>query len=393
MKTLSRGLLAAACATAALAPSASAAPQTVQLRIEGATRTLFEGPVTTDVAPFRFSDSPSEYECDGTPESNAGGTSATPAVTRGAVIAVAALRHGFSLRGTFSPGFGSPVFSEVAGENVGFDPVSGRYLVEYRNQRNSDVGACAETVGDGDEALFAYAGFGAPALRLTGPATVRPGEPFTVRVTTGGGAAVSGATVGGATTNDAGEAGVVVAERGPRTLKAEKPDTVRSNALTVCATDGSDGACGTSASTSPARDAEPDRTAPRAVVLGIREQQVFRRGRGPRVLRGRAGERFDRSPALRPDPSSLLGVDLKLTRTDRGRCSTWSGTRERLVRRPCGASRGWWFRIGDRAEWEYQLARRLPRGRYVLDTRATDRAGNRDDERRRADNRVVFHVR
>ena len=34
------------------APPALAAPVTVDLRIEGATRTIFEGPVTTDVRQF-----------------------------------------------------------------------------------------------------------------------------------------------------------------------------------------------------------------------------------------------------------------------------------------------------------------------------------------------------
>jgi hypothetical protein len=86
-------------------------------------------------------------------------------------------------------------------------------------------------------------------------------------------------------------------------------------------------------------------------------------------------------------------VKLRLTRNHGGRCSTFSGSRERFVRRPCGAARGYWFKIGDRASWEYQLPSRLPRGRYVLDVNAIDKAYNRDDKRKRGQNRVVFRVR
>ena len=60
----------------------------------------------------------------------------------------------------------------------------------------------------------------------------------------------------------------------------------------------------------------------------------------------------------------------------------------------CGAARGRWFTVGDRAQWSYLLPARLGRGRYVLDIEVTDRAGNADDARCSAGrNRVVFFVR
>jgi len=52
--------LAAVIAAVATTP-ALAAPVTVNLRIEGPTRTLFEGPVTTDVRPFPFTGDPNSY--------------------------------------------------------------------------------------------------------------------------------------------------------------------------------------------------------------------------------------------------------------------------------------------------------------------------------------------
>src|SRR3954454_23176512 len=52
MKHRISGLAAVTLASALLAPAAGAAPVSVQLRIEGPTRTLFEGPVATDVRTF-----------------------------------------------------------------------------------------------------------------------------------------------------------------------------------------------------------------------------------------------------------------------------------------------------------------------------------------------------
>jgi hypothetical protein len=391
MNLWSRLLPVATIALAGLSTSvAAAAPVTVTLRVEGPASTLFEGPVTTDVAPWKFSDQPTEWECDGTPESNTGGTSPVPAVTRGAVLATAARQHGFSLKGSFDPAYGSPVITEVAGQAVGWDDATQRYLVEYRNWRASDLGACAETVAPGDEVLFGHAGYGSVALRLTGPGQARPGEPFVVRVTDGDGNGVAGASVAGASTDGAGNARVTLTSRGTQAVKAEKAGAVRSNALSVCVSDGADGYCGNPTPTgqvfqpaeSGATPFVPDRTAPRARVASLKRGQRISRRRAPRVLRGKVDE-----------AGGVLMVKIKLTRTYKGRCTAYSARRERWIRRPkCGAQYGWWFRVGDKAEWEYQLPRRLPRGRYVLDVNAIDRSYNRDDARRPGENRVVFHV-
>jgi hypothetical protein len=142
-----------------------------------------------------------------------------------------------------------------------------------------------------------------------------------------------------------------------------------------------------------------DRQAPKALITAVREGQTFARGRGPRELAGRVGvlaafaPRAVEAGALLADPSGLHAVKLRLTRNDGGRCSAWSGSRERFVKRRCGARHGWWLGIGDKVDWSYLLPARLPRGRYVLDVNAIDKAFNRDDRRRRGENRVVFRVR
>jgi hypothetical protein len=73
-----------------------------------------------------------------------------------------------------------------------------------------------------------------------------------------------------------------------------------------------------------------------------------------------------------------------------GRCTWWSGRRERFVGRSC--RKAFFFAIGDAAEWSYLLPHRLPRGRYVLDVKAFDRARNREESFVKGRNRVAFRV-
>ena len=154
-------------------------------------------------------------------------------------------------------------------------------------------------------------------------------------------------------------------------LKARhEGSAIRSNRLSVCVTDGSDGACG-----SP-RLAPPDRTAPTASILGIRDRQRFTRRRAPRELRGTASA----------DPSGLWAVKIRLTRRHKGTCWYFSGSKEQFLKRTCGKQYA--FKVGDQTAWSYLLPARLPRGRYVLDTYAIDRVFNRGEE-----SRVVFRVR
>ena len=301
------------------------------------------------------------------------------------------------------------------------------YWALWPNYAYGQVGICDQPVADGDEVIVAVDFFGATPtrfpLRLTGvPATARPGDQVTVTVTesqTDGSATTvvpaSGATVAGgdqpAVTGADGRAVVTLSTRGAGGLRATKASRVPSATEPVCVTDGADGLCGSAVpgapgpapgSAAPARGAGPDREAPQAFITGIREQQAFRRGRGPRELTGAVGipsrslrDGVERA-GLRPDPSGLLTVKLRLTRRVGDRCTYFSGRSERFRpnrRGRCGAANGYWFAIGDAAEWRYLLPGRLPRGRYVLDVNAIDKAYNRDDERRRRQNRIVFHVR
>ena len=366
--------VAAGIALLAAAPSALAAPVTVDLRIEGPTRTLFEGPVTTDVRTFRFTGDATQHRCDGTAENQ--GPSATPVPTRGAAVAEAAERTSFTIRGQWFDSLGSPSFSEIDGENVAFNAAN-EYLVEYSNARAASVGSCADPIAPGDRVLFAYSDGNDPLLALSGPVSARPGETATVTVTDAAtGAAVAGATVGNRLTGADGTAIVgPFTQRGDQDLKAAKDGSVRSNRVRVCVTDGRDGFCQTT-TPGPSSPGARDVSAPAAAVASLRDGAVYSRRRAPRLLRG----------SVTADPSGLHSVKLKLTRRVGKRCSYFSGRRERFMRMRCG--RGSFLRIGDHADWSYLLPQRLGRGRYVLEVKAIDGAFNRG-----APARVRFRVK
>jgi hypothetical protein len=329
------GLAAGALAVGLLAaPAAANAAVPVNLRIEGPKRTVFEGRITVPVHQFRFTGQKAGHECDGVPQ----GTQSKSVPTRGAAIALAAQRFGFSLKGSWSDQFGSPSFDRVGGQDVTFDPVTSRYLAEFLNGKASMLGSCAERVRRGDDVLFAYSTGSEPLLALGGGAqTLAPGKRMTVRVTAGGDP-VAGAVVAGVPTGLDGRATVGPFSRGYHDLKATKPGTVRSNRLRVCVT---------------------GRCAPIVRITDIRKGHRFGRHAAPRRLRG----------VVETAPFGLKKLRLKLTRRVSGQ--TLHAT----------------FRVKPRRDWSLRLPARPGRGRYVLVAIATDRKGHRGHSR------VAFSVR
>lgn len=301
----------------------------------------------------------------------------------------------------------------IKGETYAF-PVD-RYWVFYVNEVPASFGVCDQVVQDGDRLLFAPSGPGYAAGRaivLAGvPPRAGPGAPFTVAATVDGGTPLEGVRVelvGGpalATTGADGRATVTLGARGPAALRASRPGEVRSAPAGTCVTDGADGFCATAppspalpaSSAAPAAAAGvPDRAPPLARIAGIGERRRFARGRGPRELRG----------TVEAAGSPLRDVRLRLTRrvpaTAGGRrtCQTYDAVRERLVTASrCGVEGGRWFSVGDRAAWSYLLPFPLPAGRWVLDVRTVDAAGNvtrgatRGADPSRPRSRVAFFVR
>jgi hypothetical protein len=269
------------------------------------------------------------------------------------------------------------------------------------NNRLSSVGICDAELQQGDDVLIfvdrcvfnpvTFECDNPPVLPLglLAPRTVAPGTPFRVTVvkydSQGKPSPDAGAAVAGgdavATTDAGGNATVVMSKAGEHPLRATKTNRAASASEPVCATTGSDGECDTVAT----RETTP----PVATLLGIVDNKRYARKQAPRHLRARVA----------PDASGLLAVKLRLTRNaGGGNCTYFSGKSERFRRgrlidgSRCGATHGHWFTVGDREDVDYLLPKRLPRGRYVLDVNAIDKAYNRDDKRKRGRNRVVFYV-
>lgn len=314
--------------------------------------------------------------------------------------------------GTWNAMFSDWELTEIGGEAHSF--AATEYWGFFLNEASASLGVCGQKVQAGDRVLFAPAPTNFDpigVLTLEGvPATVAPGAPFTVtvrRTATGYGPPpdfapivealpLAGATIalpGGreVTTAADGRAEVTLGSRGEATLRAVRKGDVRSAGEPVCVTDGADGFCSTVKPVAgvAAATAAPDTVPAHSSIAGLGEQQVFARGRGPRSLSGSVA-----------DASGVREVRLRLTRRHRGACQTFDASRERLVKSSrCGTEGGLWFGIGDRASWSYLLPFRLPAGRWVLDIRTVDGAGNvtrgadRSPDPGKPRTRVVFHVR
>jgi hypothetical protein len=213
----------------AAAPAALALPVTVNLRVEGPTRTVFDGPVTTDGHDVTTA-AAGTHKCDGTN----GGAEPSPGPTATAALDDAAKQAGFTIDGPYGNfGIDDYFIERVADQQI--DP-NNAYWSLWINHGFSDKGGCQKRILAGQDVLWAGVPFSVSVpLKLTGPESALTGQPVTVRVTDGSnGNPQSGATVGGTTTDAAGRATLTFSQKGIYRLKAEKPDTIRSNTIVLC---------------------------------------------------------------------------------------------------------------------------------------------------------------
>ena len=241
-------------------------------------------------------------------------------------------------------------------------------------QSRPNVGGCQQQVAQADEVLFGYDFFSkSHLLRLAGPNKVSTGSPAVVEVSDGGsGDPIDGAAVGGETTNGDGKASLGFTSPGVYRLKAERADSVRSNVLEVCVFDaGSDGCDAFVPSAGPGSVAVKDSSAPSASIAGIRNGSRLRRG--PRLLRGKVAD---------AGSSGLKAVKLSLRRHRDGRCSWWSATAERFSGGSCKPQ---------------GVLRDRQQGRLVLPARQGARAralrARRQGARQRRQHRAVVRAR
>ncbi len=219
------GLLLAA--GALTAPAALAAPAAVHLRVEGASKTLFEDRITTDGHDVTTA-AGGTHKCDGTN----GGVNPSPVPNATSALDDGAHLAGFSWDGSYDNGFDDFLISRIGPDSQ----TASQFWALLVNSEFSSVGGCQQRVGTGDEVLWAFDGFSkSHALHLTGPSSAQTGAGFTVKVSDGNtGAPLAGASVGGALTGADGQASLHFGAKGIYHLKAERADSVRSNDLSVC---------------------------------------------------------------------------------------------------------------------------------------------------------------
>ncbi len=219
------GTLAVLTALLACAP-AYAAPVKVKLRVEGATKTLFEGRVVTDAHPVT-GDGSGPHKCDGTN----GGAHPTPGPTATGALDDGSDSFNFSWSGSWSDSFEDFVVNQIGPDTA----TATRFWGLVLNGKDTELGGCQTPVAAGDEVLYAYDAFGKEhILLLSGPAATRVGKRVSLKVVDGRtGDAVEGATVGRKQTNAKGVVRMRFRARGIRRLKARHPDAVRSNQVRI----------------------------------------------------------------------------------------------------------------------------------------------------------------
>ena len=344
---ISRSWALAVLMTLSFCAPAWAAPATVQLRVEGATTTLFEGPVTTDGKTIT-KDASGPHPCDGTN----GGANPASGPTMTSALDDGQQAGGYSWDGTWF------TFGDFGVNRIGPDAQTTTQFWGYTlNFTQVTMGGCQIRVQTGDQVLFAYDLFSKQhLLKLTGPSAAAVGQPVTVRVMDGANdSPLANVSVAGATTGADGTAQVTFDSPGVRRIKAERADSIRSNALSIAV-----GAAGQATAHAVARLA--DRTAPRVSLTSLRPNARYRRG--PRLLAGSVA-----------DAGGILQSYFRLRRTARGGCSWYSAKRERFSR-PRSCRRARFNRVGVSGRFSYLLPERLPRGRYLLELKALDRALN-----------------
>jgi hypothetical protein len=202
--------------------------QLVNLRIEGLTKTIYEGPIlsrgTTITTP-----SGGTHHCDGTnfnanPTPGATCTTALDAASKLPLV-------GFSYDGTYSADFDDYFITSIGDSTQ----TSSQFWGLLLNYQFTPVGGCQQETKQGDHVLWAFDAFNKTYfLKLDGPIVAKKGMPITVTVTDGTtGAPIANAAVGDATTDASGKASITFSSTGIKTLKAERADSIRSNALVV----------------------------------------------------------------------------------------------------------------------------------------------------------------
>jgi Domain of unknown function (DUF4430) len=183
----SLAVLALMPAAALTASVAEAAPTTINVRIEGRSETIFEGPVLTEGHDIKASSDTQERPCDGT--NNAQHPLPGPTPTAASVDAMSIIGETFD--GQWYPGFDDYFITRWGPDEQ--DPAEAAYWGLLVNDVFTNVGGCQYELHENDEVLWVYDAFeDRPTLALfpAGDTDSRPpltaiaqlGQPFEVQV-------------------------------------------------------------------------------------------------------------------------------------------------------------------------------------------------------------------
>jgi len=200
---------------------------TVNLRIEGKTKTIFEGSVAT-CGHKVTTPSGGSHHCNG--NNNNVNPCAGPTCTTALDDANKIARFGFD--GSFSERFDDFFITSINDET----PMGRDFWAICLNFLPTNVGGCQQKVKKDDQVLFAYAieNVTHHYLKLSGPDVAIIRVPVVLMVTDGMGFPIPKASVNGQLTDDQGNVSISFDHLGTQTLKAERqPDSIRSNRLVI----------------------------------------------------------------------------------------------------------------------------------------------------------------
>ncbi|KAJ7231165.1 hypothetical protein B0H12DRAFT_1146858 [Mycena haematopus] len=201
-------------------------PTPVNLRIESAEKTIFEGSIVT-MGHNVTTASGGNHHCEGTNDN----ANEFPGPTCTSALDDASKEKGFTWDGTFSTEFDDYLITSIGGSTETDTEFWGLLL----NFQFTSVGGCQQEVNAGDHILWAFNAFNAKHfLKLVGPRNATQNAPTKFVVTDGmTGDPVEGATVDGETSNAIGVVIITFGKKGPHGLKATMDGSIRSNQLRV----------------------------------------------------------------------------------------------------------------------------------------------------------------
>lgn len=222
------GVAVACAATASLAvPVVSPAATKVNLRVEGASKTLFEKTVAASPATMLSNTGPNRgrYPCDVVNNGGSGKSAATPVSS----LLPTRMKLGLNWYPEYTGFLVESIGRESqAGSNYWDFWVNGKGAVELEY-----VGGCQLGLKKGDSVVWAITD-GSQALLVLKATGAASAPNVTVKATNGAtGEPVAGASVGGRTTGADGTATVARPKRGALRLKATSTGYIRSNAVVV----------------------------------------------------------------------------------------------------------------------------------------------------------------